>query len=71
MSTLITLDNATLNYGRRDVLEDLEFTIEQGERLELGGPNGGGETPRGGRGAPLPQGVGLPRPRIVGSRLRG
>jgi ABC-type Mn2+/Zn2+ transport system ATPase subunit len=44
MGALITFDHATLGYGRRPVLTDLTFRIEEGDFLGLVGPNGAGKT---------------------------
>lgn len=44
MGHLITFDDADLGYGRRPVLEQVAFHIEEGEVLGLVGPNGGGKT---------------------------
>jgi ABC-type Mn2+/Zn2+ transport system ATPase subunit len=41
---LVTFDHATLGYGRRVVLRDLSFTINEGDFLGLVGPNGSGKT---------------------------
>lgn len=44
MSHLITFEDAALGYGRRLVLEEVAFDVEEGEVLGLVGPNGGGKT---------------------------
>ena len=44
MSRLISFQNVALGYGRRVVLEGLDFGIEDGEVLGFVGPNGGGKT---------------------------
>ena len=41
---LVTFDRAALGYGRRAVLSDLSFTIDEGDFLGLVGPNGSGKT---------------------------
>jgi ABC-type Mn2+/Zn2+ transport system ATPase subunit len=44
MSTLIQFRNATLGYGRKAVLRDVNFSIEAGEYFGMVGPNGAGKT---------------------------
>ncbi len=44
MRALVTFDHATLGYGRHVVLQDLSFTITEGDFLGLVGPNGSGKT---------------------------
>jgi ABC-type Mn2+/Zn2+ transport system ATPase subunit len=44
MTALITVDHATLGYGRRVVLSDISFDITAGDFLGLVGPNGAGKT---------------------------
>ena len=44
MTALVTFDRATLGYGRRAVLSDLSFTVDEGDFLGLVGPNGAGKT---------------------------
>ena len=44
MKPLVTFDHATLGYGRKIVLRDLSFTIDEGDFLGLVGPNGSGKT---------------------------
>lgn len=44
MKPLVTFDHASLGYGRRVVLRDLSFTINEGDFLGLVGPNGSGKT---------------------------
>lgn len=44
MKSLVTFENATLGYGRRPVLSDLNFHIPEGDFLGLVGPNGAGKT---------------------------
>jgi ABC-type Mn2+/Zn2+ transport system ATPase subunit len=44
MSVLVTFDRASLGYGRRTVLSDLDFTVAEGDFLGLVGPNGAGKT---------------------------
>lgn len=44
MTALVTFEHATLGYGRRTVLTDLSFDIQEGDFLGLVGPNGAGKT---------------------------
>ena len=44
MSALLTLDDVSLGYDGRPVLEHISFTVERGEFLALLGPNGSGKT---------------------------
>ncbi|MFV0362338.1 MAG: ribosomal protection-like ABC-F family protein [Suipraeoptans sp.] len=41
---LLTLDNVSINYGERTVLEGLDFSIRSGERINLSGGNGTGKS---------------------------
>ena len=44
MATLVDFSNASLGYGKRAVLTDLNFKINEGDFLGLVGPNGAGKT---------------------------
>jgi ABC-type Mn2+/Zn2+ transport system ATPase subunit len=44
VTRLVSFDRATLAYGRRAILSDLTFEIEEGDFLGLVGPNGSGKT---------------------------
>src|SRR5512134_2260995 len=44
MQKLITVENASLGYGRRQVLSAIDFDIEAGDFLGVVGPNGSGKT---------------------------
>jgi manganese/zinc/iron transport system ATP- binding protein len=44
MTALVTFEHATLGYGRRTVLTDLSFDIQERDFLGLVGPNGAGKT---------------------------
>ncbi|GAB2544359.1 metal ABC transporter ATP-binding protein [Gracilibacillus alcaliphilus] len=42
--TIVEMNNVNFYYGERQALEDINFTIEQGDFIGLIGPNGGGKT---------------------------
>jgi ABC-type Mn2+/Zn2+ transport system ATPase subunit len=42
--TLVIAENVAVGYGSRAVLEGLTFTVEQGQRVAVLGPNGGGKS---------------------------
>ncbi len=44
MRTLLQFMDVSLSYGRHSVLEDLSFSVEEGECVALVGPNGVGKT---------------------------
>src|SRR5687767_15515805 len=44
MAELVSFNDATLGYGRRVVLSDLNFSIAEGDFLGMVGPNGAGKT---------------------------
>ncbi|MDF2911409.1 MAG: lsa [Sporolactobacillus laevolacticus] len=41
---LVELDHVSIHYGGRTVCSDINFTVEQGERIALLGPNGSGKS---------------------------
>ena len=41
---LVSLKEVSVSYGGRPVCENITFTIEQGDRIALEGPNGGGKS---------------------------
>ena len=41
---LIKLQRISLSFGKRQVLDDINFSVNQGEILGLLGPNGAGKT---------------------------
>ena len=41
---LLTFENVTLGYGRRRILENLNFTFRTGDYIGIVGPNGAGKT---------------------------
>ncbi|MCL1820157.1 MAG: ABC-F type ribosomal protection protein [Oscillospiraceae bacterium] len=43
-SRLITLEDVTVNYGGRDIVSGVGFTVEQGDRIALLGGNGSGKS---------------------------
>src|SRR5438093_8843751 len=44
MTALLSLDDVSLGYGGRPVLEHVSFAVERGEFAALLGPNGAGKT---------------------------
>lgn len=42
--SLITVENLSVSYGARTVLDDVSFTVEPGEIVTIVGPNGSGKT---------------------------
>ncbi|AUH01047.1 zinc ABC transporter ATP-binding protein ZnuC [Prodigiosinella confusarubida] len=44
MSTLVTLDNISVQFGNRRVLTDISLTLQAGRILTLLGPNGAGKS---------------------------
>jgi len=44
VTSLVSFDHATLGYGRRVILADLNFDIPEGDFLGIVGPNGSGKT---------------------------
>ncbi|WJV55644.1 zinc ABC transporter ATP-binding protein ZnuC [Prodigiosinella aquatilis] len=44
MSTLVTLDNISVQFGNRRVLTDISLTLQAGRILTLIGPNGAGKS---------------------------
>ncbi|MCF6334513.1 MAG: ABC transporter ATP-binding protein [Spirochaetales bacterium] len=44
MNTAINFDNVSFKYGSLPVLENADFTINQGDFISILGPNGGGKT---------------------------
>lgn len=43
-SQVIRYEHVTFKYGDKKILDDLSFTIHQGEKIALVGPSGGGKT---------------------------
>ena len=41
---MLTAENITIRYGRRDVLRDVSFEVGEGQIIALLGPNGAGKT---------------------------
>jgi lincosamide and streptogramin A transport system ATP-binding/permease protein len=41
---MVELENVSIHYGEHTVCSDVTFTVEQGERVSLVGPNGSGKT---------------------------
>ncbi|MHA7964871.1 Lsa family ABC-F type ribosomal protection protein [Paenibacillus sp. CAU 1782] len=41
---MIALENVAINYGEQTVCSGVSFSIEQGDRIALAGPNGSGKT---------------------------
>lgn len=44
MQPLVEIQNVSLRFGRREILEDINFNIRRGEIVTLIGPNGAGKT---------------------------
>jgi len=44
MSSVIEIKNLFVNYGQTEALQDITFSIEQGDFVGLAGPNGAGKT---------------------------
>lgn len=44
MATIVTVDNLTKKYGRKNALDNISFKLEEGKVLGLLGPNGSGKT---------------------------
>jgi len=44
MTSLVTVENVSLHYGRHEVLSTTSFTVEQGDYISVVGPNGSGKT---------------------------
>lgn len=44
MQPLVEIQNVSLRFGRREILEDINFNIQRGEIVTLIGPNGAGKT---------------------------
>lgn len=44
MENLVKLDRVTFNRGKKNILQDISFTIEKGDYIGLIGPNGAGKT---------------------------
>lgn len=42
--TLIELNDVSINWGRRQVLENVSLTVRRGDFIAITGPNGGGKT---------------------------
>ena len=40
MATIVTVDNLTKKYGRKNALDNISFKLEEGKVLGLLGPNG-------------------------------
>src|SRR4051812_46453116 len=44
MSTVLTVENLTVAFGDRAIIQDLSFTVDSGDALAVIGPNGAGKT---------------------------
>ncbi len=41
---VVSLKNASIKYGNKDVLRDISFTVELGDIVSIIGPSGAGKT---------------------------
>ena len=44
MTDMLKVENVTVRYGSHTVVDNLSFTLEQGQWLMLVGPNGAGKS---------------------------
>ena len=46
MDTIISMDNITFSYGKKEIISNLSLDIKKGEFVTIIGPNGSGKTVR-------------------------
>ena len=44
MSTILNIENLSVNYGKTNILKNISFAVEKGDFIGLAGPNGAGKT---------------------------
>ncbi|RUM60532.1 MAG: metal ABC transporter ATP-binding protein, partial [Persephonella sp.] len=44
MDTVLKVENLTVKFGKKVILEDINFSVKKGEIVAIVGPNGSGKT---------------------------